>query len=42
MDEVGLSYKVADVSMNTDKLKSFGVETINAREAIKRILSQQL
>ncbi|MCX6170527.1 MAG: SDR family oxidoreductase [Ignavibacteriales bacterium] len=40
MEESGLTYKVADVSLNTDKLKSLGIIPQGIREAIREILSQ--
>ena len=41
MKEAGLTYKVADVSLNTDKLKSVGVRVKNVRESIQEILSKR-
>jgi dTDP-4-dehydrorhamnose reductase len=39
MDEAKLAYKVADVSVNIDKLKSFGIIPNDLRESIREILS---
>ncbi len=39
MEESGLVYKVADVSLNTEKLKSYGITPKNIRETIREILS---
>ena len=39
MDESGIDYKVADVSLNTDKLKSYDINPKSVREAIREILS---
>ena len=38
MEEAGLVYKVADVSLNNEKLKSFGVVPKNLRESIREII----
>jgi len=38
MEEAGLTYKVADVSLNTEKLRSFGVYAKSVRESIQEIL----
>ena len=38
MEEAGLRYKVADVSMNIDKLKSFGVQPKSYLESLREIL----
>lgn len=38
MDEAGILYKVADVSLNIEKLKSYGVYPQNLRESIREIL----
>lgn len=40
MNEAGVPYKVADVSMNTDKLKSFGVIQLSLSESIKNSFAQ--
>ncbi|MEW6193918.1 MAG: NAD(P)-dependent oxidoreductase [Bacteroidota bacterium] len=40
MEEAGLRYKVADVSLNIDKLKSFGVEPKSLREATREIINK--
>ena len=42
MEESGLVYKVADVSLNTDKLKSYGIIPKSIRETIREILSQRV
>lgn len=39
MEEVGLRYPVADVSMNNDKMKSIGIEPKEIFESIKEIVS---
>lgn len=39
MEEAGLKYKVADVSMNTEKLQAYGIESKTCRNSIKEILS---
>jgi dTDP-4-dehydrorhamnose reductase len=39
MEEAGLAYKVADVSLNTDKLRSYGINRKSIRETIREILS---
>ena len=41
MEEAGLTYKVADVSLNTEKLNSYGVHPKNIRDSIKEILSKR-
>jgi dTDP-4-dehydrorhamnose reductase len=41
MEETGLAYKVADVSLNTEKLRSAGVQAKNVRESIQDILSKR-
>ena len=38
MDEAGVPYKVADVSMNTETLNSYGVKPMSARESIREII----
>ncbi|MEK6553509.1 MAG: NAD(P)-dependent oxidoreductase [Bacteroidota bacterium] len=38
MDEADVTYKVADVSLNTEKLNSYGVYPRNIRDSIKEIL----
>ncbi len=38
MDEAGIPYKVADVSMNTETLNSYGVKPMSARESIREII----
>ena len=38
MDEIGLPYKVADVSMNNDKMKSFGINPKPLRKMIEESL----
>lgn len=40
MEEAGLTYKVADVSLNTERLNSFGVYPKSIRDSIKEILSK--
>lgn len=40
MEEAGLTYKVADVSLNTEKLNSYGVYPKNIKDSIKEILSK--
>jgi len=42
MAEMGIPYKVADVSMNTDKLKSYGISSANIRNSIKEILFKRI
>lgn len=37
MEEAGTIYKVADVSLNIDKLKSFGVEPVGIRKSISNM-----
>ncbi|HOI28157.1 MAG TPA: SDR family oxidoreductase [Melioribacteraceae bacterium] len=37
MEEEGILYKVADVSLNTDKLRSFGIEPKNLRQSIREM-----
>ncbi|MDQ7817186.1 MAG: NAD(P)-dependent oxidoreductase [Melioribacteraceae bacterium] len=39
MEEAGVVYKVADVSLNIDKLKSYGVTPISIRESIRKMFS---
>ena len=39
MEEAGQTYKVADVSMNTEKLRSYGIESKLCRDSIKEILN---
>ena len=39
MEEAGLTYKVADVSMSTEKLQSYGIRSKICRDSIKEILS---
>ncbi|MEW6702132.1 MAG: sugar nucleotide-binding protein [Bacteroidota bacterium] len=39
MDEAELNYKVADVSMNTEKLQSLGIKQKSCRNSIREILS---
>lgn len=39
MEEAGFTYKVADVSMSTEKLQSYGIKSKNCRDSIKEILS---
>lgn len=39
MEEAGLTYKVADVSMSTQKLQSYGIKSKSYRDSIKEILS---
>ncbi len=39
MEEAGLTYKVADVSMSTEKLQSYGIKSQTCRDSIKKILS---
>jgi dTDP-4-dehydrorhamnose reductase len=41
MEEAGLTYKVEDVSLNIDKLKSFGIEPTVLRQSIRNIISSQ-
>jgi dTDP-4-dehydrorhamnose reductase len=41
MEEAKLPYRVADVSLNIDKLKSFGVAPKGLRESIREILSKR-
>lgn len=41
MDETGLNYKVADISMNTEKLQSLGITQKSCRNSIREILSAQ-
>lgn len=41
MEEAGLTYKVADVSLNIEKLNSYGVYPRNIWDSIKEILSKQ-
>ncbi len=41
MEEAGLTYKVADVSLNTEKLNSCGVYPKNIRDSIQEILSKR-
>lgn len=41
MEEAGLIYKVADVSMNTEKLQSLGVNQKSCCNSIREILSAQ-
>ncbi len=41
MEEAGLTYKVADVSLNTEKLNSYGAHPKNIRDSIKEILSKR-
>ena len=38
MDEAGVSYKVADVSMNIDKMKSLGIKPKTVRESLREII----
>jgi dTDP-4-dehydrorhamnose reductase len=38
MEEVGLVYKVANVSLNTDHLRSYGIQPKSYRESVKQIL----
>ncbi|MCL4549732.1 MAG: NAD(P)-dependent oxidoreductase [Bacteroidetes bacterium] len=40
MDEMGVPYKVADVSMNTEKLNSYGVKSKSVRESINEIVKR--
>ncbi len=40
MDEAGILYKVADVSLNIDKLKSYGVYPKNLRDCIREIVNK--
>lgn len=40
MDSMGVLYKVADVSMNTDKLNSCGIKSRTVRESIRDIVKQ--
>lgn len=42
MNEAGLLYKIADVSLNIDKLKSFGVYPKSLRESIRKIINISL
>ncbi len=37
MDEENYTYKVSDVSMNIDKLKSFGISPMNIRDSIRNL-----
>ncbi len=39
MEEAGLTYKVADVSLSTEKLQSYGINMKNCRDSIKEILN---
>ncbi|MHB8930151.1 MAG: SDR family oxidoreductase [Melioribacteraceae bacterium] len=39
MEEAELAYKVADVSMSTEKLQSYGIKSQTCRDSIKKILS---
>ncbi len=39
MEESGITYKVADVSMSTEKLQSYGIKLQTCRDSIKKILS---
>lgn len=41
MEEAGLTYKVADVSLSTDKLNSYSVYPKNIRDSVKEILSKR-
>ncbi len=41
MDEIDNFIKVKDVSMNIDKLKSFGIKPAGVRESIKKILDNR-
>lgn len=41
MEEANISYKVADVSMNCDKLKSFGIVSTELRESIRQIVKNK-
>jgi len=41
MEETGLAYKVEDVSLNTEKLRSVGVHAQSVRESIQEILSKR-
>lgn len=41
MEEAGLTYKVADVSLNTEKLNSCGVYPKKIRDSIQEILSKR-
>ena len=41
MEEAGLTYKVADVSLNTEKLNSYGVYPRSIKDSIKEILSKR-
>ena len=40
MDEADVPYKVADVSMNTEKLNSYGVKPNGVRESIREIIKR--
>jgi dTDP-4-dehydrorhamnose reductase len=40
MDMTGLRYKVADVSMNNEKLKSFGIKPLSLRDSILKVITQ--
>ena len=42
MEEAGLTYKVADVSLNTEKLISCGVEPKPIRDSIRKLLSERI
>jgi dTDP-4-dehydrorhamnose reductase len=42
MEEAGLIYKVADVSLNTAGLKSAGVEAQSVRESIRELLFERI
>ncbi|MCX6174071.1 MAG: SDR family oxidoreductase [Ignavibacteriales bacterium] len=41
MDETGLTYKVADVSLNIEKLNSYGVYPKKTKDSIQEILSKR-
>jgi dTDP-4-dehydrorhamnose reductase len=41
MDEAGAAYKVADVSLNIDKLKSIGIKPSGLRESVREIILQR-